>query len=270
MVDPQQHTSDPRPNQRNRVPSPLQVALNDEWRGRYAAGLVAAPAAWRDDPRLGRYRLAGEPLAEMASPETPPEVVDGVAEALAVAAAGGDDVATRVMVQYMLPRLVAVAWGAGLAGGGAEGEECEALDTMISTVWLSLATGAALRGRSRVWKRLLRDAEYLVLQRPRRRRAREARAVARMALGANELADLAGRPDGVGPAPGEELLEVVCEAVTDGLSLADAQLLTELGVVGVPVAEAARTSPGLVTERCVFQRRKRALARVRYLSAVAA
>ena len=194
---------DPRLRPGNhRVPSPLQVALNDEWRGRYAAGLVAAPVAWRDDPHLGRYRLAGEPLVEMAASETPPEVVDGVAEALAVAAAAGDDVAARVMVQYMLPRLVVVAWGAGLAGGGAEGEECEALDTMISTVWLSLATGAALRGRPRVWKRLLRDAEYLVLQRPRRRRAREARAVARMALGASELADLAGRPDGVGVAPG--------------------------------------------------------------------
>jgi hypothetical protein len=258
----------PRSPRNHRVPSPLQMALNREWRGRYAAGLVAAPESWQTDPCLCRYRLAGEPLAEMTAAETPAERAEEIAEALAWAAAGGDDVAARVMVQYMLPRLVVAAWGGGLSGGSKEGEECDDLDTMISTVWLALATGEALRGDVGVWTRLLRDAEYLVLQRPRRRRLLEERALARVMV--CDLADIAGRPESVGVPPAEELLEVVCEAVTDGLDLADAQLLTQLGVAGVAVAEAARADPAQVTSRCVRWRRARAVRRVRTLTAEAA
>lgn len=264
-------TTDPRfrPKSR-RVPSELQQALNRDWRYRYARGLVAAPDTWRDDPCLCRYRLAGEPLAEMAAQGTRRERMEEIAEALAVAAAAGDEVATRVMVQVMLPSLVVVAWGGGLARGCKEGEECDALDTMISTVWLALATGEALRGDAGVWKRLLRDAEYLVLQRPRRRRVREDLAVGRLAVMTCELADLSGRPDGIGVPPVEELLVVVCEAVAEGLSLADAQLLSDLGVAGVPVTEEARADPAQVTSRCIRYRRAAAVRRVRTLTAEAA
>ena len=271
-------TTNPRPlglnsrpwRHRHRSSSPLQSALNREWRDRFARGLVDAPASWRDDPRLSCYRLVGEPLAEMCAAGVSAQRADEIAEALAVAAAAGDEVATRVMVQRMLPNLVVIAWGGGFGSGASTGEEADTLDTMISTVWLSLATGDALRGESGVWRRLVRDAEYLVLQRPRRRRAREDQVAARLAVTACAVADITGRPDGSSPPAAEELLEVVGEALTHGLRSSDAHLLAMLGVAGVPVTEVAETDPARVTSRCIRYRRAAALRRVRSLATEAA
>ncbi len=248
----------------------MQSALNREWRDRFARGLVDAPASWRDDPRLSGYRLVGEPLAEMCAAGVSAQRADEIAEALAVAAAAGDEVATRVMVQRMLPNLVVIAWGGGFGSGASAGEEADTIDTMISTVWLSLATGDALRGEAGVWRRLVRDAEYLVLQRPRRRRAREDQVAARLAVTACAVADITGRPDGSSPPAAEELLEVVGEALTHGLRSADAHLLARLGVAGVPVTEVAETDPARVTSRCIRYRRAAALRRVRSLATEAA
>ncbi len=255
---------------RHRVSSPLQSALNREWHYRFARGLVDAPASWRDYSRLSCYRLVGEPLAEMSAAGVSARRADEIAEALAEAAAAGDEVATRVMVQRMLPNLVAIAWGGGFSGGASAGEEADTLDTMISTVWLALATGDALRGEAGVWRRLMRDAEYLELQRPRRRRAIEDRAAARMAVTATSVADITGRPDGSAPPAVEELLEVVGEALTHGLRSSDAHLLARLGVAGVPVTEVAETDPAHVTPRCIRYRRAAALRRVRSLATEAA
>ena len=251
---------------RHRASSPLQSALNREWRDRFARGLLDAPASWRDYPRLSCYRLVGEPLAEMCAAGVSAQRAGEIAEALAAAAAAGDEVAARVMVQRMLPNLVAIAWGGGFGGGATAGEEADTLDTMISTVWLALVTGDALRGQAGVWRRLLRDAEYLDLQRPRRRRAIEDRAAARMAVTASGVADITGRPDGSAAPAVEELLEVVGEALTHGLRSSDAQLLAMLGVAGVPVAEVAESDPAHVTSRCIRYRRAAALRRVRSLA----
>jgi hypothetical protein len=219
---------------------------------------------------LCRYRLATEALVELDAPATVPGRVDEIAEALGQAAAAGDAVAARVLLQHMLPSLVVVAWGGGFGGGVRAGEECDAPDTMISTVWLSLATGEALRGRAGVRRRLLRDAEYRVLQRPRRRKAREELAAARSAATACAVSDITGRPESVGIPAGEELLEVVLEALDAGLTLGDARLLAMLGVAGLSATDAARLDPAHVSSRCVRYRRAAALRRIRSLIAEAA
>jgi hypothetical protein len=248
--------------------SPVQAELNGEWTRRYASGRVGAPRSWRDDRRLAGYRFAADAWAELDRPETPHDRAEEIAEALAVAAAGGDEVAARVMVQYLLPRLAVVAWGDGVFCAVAEGEDAaDALDAMVSTVWLSLATGDALRGDSGVVMRLLRDAEYQVVQRPGRRRAREAAAIAQ--LRSALVCDLTGRPDGVAAPAAEELLEVVCDARRQGLALADARLLAALGVAGVSAAEVAEAEVTPVTARCVRYRRDTALRRVRLLTVAA-
>lgn len=262
-----------RPNRawrRRRVaPTGLQAALTAEWRERFARGLVLAPPGWRDDPRLCRYRLAGEPLADMVSPDTDLDRVAEIDEALAVAAAHGDEVATRVLLQFVLPILVAASRG-GLSRAASPGEEGDALDAMISTAWLALATGSAFGGEGGVWRRLVRVAEYAVLQQPRRQRARDVAAALRAADTAGSVADITGRPEECPPAPVEELLEVVCDAVSSGLSLPDAQLLADLGVEGIPVTERARVDAEGVSARCIRYRRAAALRRVRELTVAAA
>jgi hypothetical protein len=302
QCSPLDDVSDPAPPGRRRSqprrPSPLQATLKQEWAERFAGGRVAAPPAWRTDERLARYRLAAEPLADLDAPDTPPERAEEVARALTEAAAAGDDVAARVMLQHLLPSLMPIAWGFGR--GPKMGEEFDVLDTLVSTIWLSLADGVALAGPGPVRQRLLRDAEYRVIIRPRRRRTREFEAALRGAgleglperlaaadrMGADQAvaaagqarmeSDMAGRAKDPGPTPGEELLEVVCEAVGLGLSLRDAQVLSDLGTASFArsglwaAAEAARLDPAGVSSRCIRHRRAMALRRIRSVRAEAA
>jgi hypothetical protein len=251
----------------------MQASINREWGESYARGMVAAPRSWAYDGRLARFRYAGEALAELDSPDPSGEAAEEVARALAEAAAGGDVLAARVVLQHVLPDLSALAWGWWLRGVRND-ERRDVYDSMVSTVWLSLVSGDALRGEVGIRTRLFRDAEYWVLQRPRRRRKTENRAV--MAARRDAVADLSGRPESAGTPAGEELLAVVCEAVRNGLALRDAQVLTDLGTgsnarygVGA-VTEAAKVDPGGVTTRCIRYRRAAALRRVRALTGEAA
>jgi hypothetical protein len=261
----------------------LQAALNREWGESYRRGMVAAPRSWGRDDRLARYRYAAEALAELdeaardkgaAYSDSSTDRAEEVARALAEAAAAGDVLAARVLLQHVLPGLAALAWGAWLRGVPRD-ERRDVFDSAVSTVWLSLVTGEALRGNLEIRKRLFHDAEYWVLQRPRRRQSRENRVMG-AARGGERVADMAGRLESDGIPAGEELLEVVCEALGHGLALKDAQVMADLGTAsnaryGVwAVTAASRVDPDGVTTRGIRYRRAAALRRVRVLAAEAA
>ncbi|MDQ6614907.1 MAG: hypothetical protein M3083_09195 [Actinomycetota bacterium] len=261
----------------------LQAALNREWGESNRRAKLSAQRSRRRDERLARFGFAGEALAEMdaAARDTEHSCRDSstdrageVARALAEAAAAGDVLAARLLLQHVLPGLSALAWGSWLRGVH-RGERRDVFDSMVSTVWLSLVSGEALRGNLEIRKRLFHDAEYWVLQRPRRRQTRENRVMG-TARGGERVADIAGRLESDGIPAGEELLEVVCEALVHGLALKDAQVMADLGTAssaryGVwAVTEASKVDPDGVTTRGIRYRRAAALRRVRVLAAQAA
>jgi hypothetical protein len=202
---------------------------------------------------------------------------DEIATSLAAAAAAGDEVAARVLLQATLGGLVGLCAGGGFAGPHRQQMD-GALDAMVSTVWLALVSGDALGGHAPVRKRLLRDAEYVVLQRPRRRRAREAAAVGRVGpcggvevagdRAAHDRCDITGRAADRPLSAAEELMEVVRDALARGLDVADARLICVLGVAGAAVRELAGAEQ--VTARAVRYRRAAALRRIRALTGQAA
>lgn len=153
--------------------SGLHAALTLEWQSIYLP--MAAPDSWRSDACLGRYRLVAEAAAELESPGLRRDRHGEILRALAVAASGGDTVAARVVIHSLLHHLVALALGCGLRNVPTHRAPGDVLDDMISTVWELLVTGEALRGERGVWTRLIRDAEYYVLQVPERRLELESR-----------------------------------------------------------------------------------------------
>src|SRR5579883_1222914 len=180
-------------------------ALNQEWRHRYERRLARAPRGWASDARLAAYRYVAEALAELEAPATPRERAEEVLEALAERAAGSDGEAARVVVQYLLPTLVAdLRWPLGST------VRCndEALDELIGAAWQAVAEGVERRGRT-MKIALLRSIEYRALNGPNQ----VAERIARWEVSADPgrapefTADLWGRPEGAGPTVEDEVLE---------------------------------------------------------------
>lgn len=261
----------------------MQAALDKEWAQCFAGTAAPVPRTWRVDPRLAWFSWAAQALAELDADDTSPERVEELARALAEAAAAGDTLAARVLLQHIVPQLAALAWGSWMRGGQwvrqskvPDAERQDTFDAMVSTVWLSLVTGDALRGAVGVRRRLFRDAEYRVLQRPRRRAGRERAAVGMWRQSLCAVADIEGRAETAERSAGEELLEVVSDALDRGLGLRDAQVIADLGFASNArlavhaVTEAAQADPDGVTTRCVRYRRAAALRRVADLRSEAA
>lgn len=113
---------------------------------------IVAAAGWRR-VGVGSAQPAGaEPAAD--------EVL-----ARLVLAARHDDLAARVVLQRILPGVVAVArrWATRPQGGP------EALDELLAATWAVIRTFPVERSGAHLAARLLRDAEYQAFVRPHRR-----------------------------------------------------------------------------------------------------
>src|SRR5829696_3728905 len=149
----------------------LSAALrrwDEDWRR-----LVAAPSTaqavhrWGDDHRLGGapdlpslLRAAG---AAAASPTPEADVALGAL----VERAAQDVLAARIVLQRVLPGLMAVARRREPASPRAM---TRALDDLVATAWLVIVTYPVARRPAKYAANIVRDCEYLVFVRPRRLR----------------------------------------------------------------------------------------------------
>lgn len=219
--------------------SPLAGGLNREWRRDYQRRGRPAPPEWKDDARLAPYHTVASVLADLEAPSTPVDRTEALLRALVDRAGAGDRQAARVVVQYLLPFLVRVAhreWGR--SGHSLS----DVLDELVTVAWATVAGGVDV-GRRTVTIALLRTIEYRALRHPARvrtrRRVRELPASEVDAAGPalqfrNRLpvADMRGHPRHGSVNSGEELLELLVEAVADGLAPDDARLVGALFLAG--------------------------------------
>ncbi|MGB8862261.1 MAG: LuxR C-terminal-related transcriptional regulator [Ilumatobacteraceae bacterium] len=211
--------------------------------------VVAATGYWANRGQ----RLAGEgvapavlPAPATASATTPARSANEVLRRLLLAARA-DDVAARVVLQRLLPGLIARArvWGGRRPGGSVD-----AFDELLSAAWTVIREYPVERRPSHLAANLLRDSEYRAFQRARRR------------LLVHELTDpnLLDLPVEVATCidVAEELAEVV--ALARSLTQADLRLI-ELLVQGRTAREVAASMS--VSERTVRNHRDAVVHRLR-------
>lgn len=253
--------------------SRLAGAVNREWRLDYEQRHAPAPPEWRADARLRSYGTVADALVELEDRATPQARVEEVLTAVAERGSGGDNDATRVLVQYLMPCLVRVAYS---RRGTGQRSAQEALDELVTVAWETSRAGVELRGRP-VKIALLRTIEHRALRQPSRvagrRRHREVLIGAIGEVWVHQqgsvepgcrredlLADVTGRSLSNPTNAGEELVRLLAEAAGRGLSQRDAQLLGSL-CVGWETCEALGAAEG-VTDRLVRYRRAAALRRL--------
>ena len=155
---------------------PLFARLHREWQAlnrrpavlqRAAGWGLGVPFDCLDDlvSAAGYWSTAAERAAACRHDEGGP---DGPEEVLArlLLAARTDDVAGRVVLQRLLPGLVASArrWGARRDGGSVD-----AFDELLSALWVIIREFPVERRRGNLAGKLLRDAEHRAFGRARRR-----------------------------------------------------------------------------------------------------
>jgi hypothetical protein len=219
--------------------SPLAGGLNREWRRDYERRGRPAPPEWKDDACLAPYHTVASVLADLEDPSTPPARTEGLLRALVDRAGAGEREAARVVVQYLLPFLVRVAHRQWDRSGQSLSD---VLDELVTVAWATAAGGVEV-GRRTVTIALLRTIEYRALRHPARvrarRRVRELPVSEVDAAGAAlryrrrlPVADMCGHPRHGSVNPGQELLELLAEAVADGLARDDARLVGALFLAG--------------------------------------
>lgn len=239
--------------------SPLVGALNREWHCRYECRAAPTPESWRADPHLSCCLRVVDVLALLENPAVPPVRVERTLCRLADRAAAGDHDAARVVVQYLLPFLVRVAFRRRTWG---ERSREQVLDDLLSVAWVVVRTGVE-RSEKPMRIALLRAIEYRALKQPVRVAQRQAaREMFIDGVGCH-VVDLTGLP--TRPNPGEEVLGLLAEATRHGLSADDARLLGELSVGGATCARLA-TAEG-VSDRTIRNRRAAAMKRLAEIAA---
>lgn len=127
--------------------------------------LLAAAGYWPS--RQARLVVAGAPAAgTSATGPTRPGCSANEVLAQLVRAARTDDVAARVVLQRVLPGVVARArrWGSHRTGGSAD-----AFDELLSVTWTVIREFPVERRPLHVAANLLRDSEYRAFERANRR-----------------------------------------------------------------------------------------------------
>lgn len=172
--------------------------------------------------------------------------------------AATDDLAARVVLQRILPGLVAAARRRGRVQ--AEGQR-RVFDELLATSWVLIRTFPVERRTRRIAANLLRDAEYHTYVRAQRLRAR-ALEVLTDELHRSPSDDLdPGRL--VVEDPRRELTELLDQLTAAGLAPDDVALLRALGEGESVHSVAGRLR---VSDRAVRARRARVIERVRALA----
>jgi DNA-directed RNA polymerase specialized sigma24 family protein len=233
---------------RRRSTASLSERLDREWNLiRTRPRVVARARAWGVTERPfvdldGLLALAGHGTAR--TPEA-----NAVLGRL-VDIARGDELASRVVLQRLLPGLLAVVRRRGADG---------AFEELIGAAWLAVRTYPTDRRPERIAANLVHDATYAAFTAPRRRRS-----ASEVAIDPRRFDD-SPADDAVGAF--EELARLLAEARADGLPDEDVELVRHLVRAGSPSVVAAECR---VTPRTVRNRRDRAAARLRAVALVAA
>lgn len=203
-----------------------------------------------------RWRLLDHPVTDLdqvlraVGYETAPS---GAAEnrlRRLVAIAAHDDLAGRVVVQRLVPGLLAVVRRRRRAEGG------DTFDELLGAAWVAIRTFNTERRPSCLAAALITDADYRAFRAPARRRAHDT----------HPLADVGHLPDDRDPHPIDELVELFAAARAAGIADDDLDLLRQL--IAVPTARelAARLR---VTPRTIRNRRDRITDRLREITLAA-
>jgi hypothetical protein len=238
-------------------PSLVVAALNREWRREYEKTPAPTPLAWHDDGRLGSFDCIIDLLAELADSATPLLRTEELTAVLAQRAAAGDRHATRVLVQLLLP---SCAWLAFARNRPHLGSRDRVLDELLTAAWDVVRTGVEPRGRATKLA-LLRTIEYRALRRPSlvcQRQAEREVLVLPEDIGSVDCSEARNIN------PGEEVVQLLVQATTVGLSHGDARLLGGL-FVGGWTSEELGAQEG-VTSRTIRYRRAEAIRRLALLS----
>lgn len=166
-----------------------------------------------------------------------------------VSIARDDDLAARVVIERLTPGLLKLA--GKYRGAGDEFED------LLAAAWIAIRTYNPTRRPSNIAVALLSDAEYAAYRRSFRRKEH----TDRPASLPDQLAALDDRH------PADELADVLDDAVAAGLPAADADLVRRLVMCGSTEVLARELD---VTSRTIRNRRARAIAAVRELTAVGA
>jgi hypothetical protein len=231
-------------------PNLLSARLDHEWRSlrrRPSAiarartwGVTAATFADLDDLLV---------LAGYAGERTP-DHNEVLRRLLAIAT--GDDLAARVVLQRIVPGLLAAVRGGRRAHDGA-------FEELVGAAWLSIRSGRIETGSDHLAANIVRDAAYRAFTAPRRRRSASEIAVDPHTLDETPAVTYIGAC--------EELAMLLADARADGVPARDLDLVRDLVVVGSPGRLAALRK---VTPRTLRNHRDRAAARLRRVALRAA
>jgi hypothetical protein len=263
-ADPDRGGMSMQPIHHPRSATPFASSLSAEW-----DRLAASPAA-RQALRRWRLPSLATPCADLddlvaAAGHGRPlddDEADRVLLELVVLAVD-DDLAARVVLQRVLPALVAVA--SRRAGADRRARE-RALEELTATAWIVIRTYPVRRRPTRVASNIVRDSEYGTFVRPRR--LRSAGEVPGTQL-TNEDADEPRRwcgPDGA-PASFELVVEVLRSARDAGLCADDLRFVAGLASGWTTERLAAEFG---ICQRSVRNRRAAVVARIRAMERAAA
>ncbi len=229
--------------------------------------------AWKDRPEVAaRVSSWQQRRAYMAMLRTPDEIVAGcgrdrtvpplVADrrmaALVEEARYGDQVAARILLQRVLPALIARSGVRARRGHASFGT---LLAGYTSAAWIAILTYPLDRRPVKIAANIVYEAEHELFGRPP---LIDRRTVPAVDIGAVlPLARLDGRPVDAPDDPLIEVVDVLARARRNGLAESAVRLLVELAVEGRTEREIAlRTG---VTERAVRGRRQRAVVQLTQL-----
>jgi hypothetical protein len=226
----------------------LAARLDHEWDVvRSRPHVVARARSWRvtDAP----FTDLGELLA-LAGHRTARTPEANAVLARLVDAARTDELASRVVIQRLLPALLAIVRRRASRNG---------LEELIGAAWLAIRTYRTDRRPERIAANLVHDAEYAAFIAPSRRRMASEIPID------PQLFD--ETPAEIVLASCEELANLLAEARREGIPDEDVDLVRHLVRVGSPAIVAAECN---VTARTVRNRRDRMTARLREVAFAAA
>jgi DNA-binding CsgD family transcriptional regulator len=236
-------------NSRPTFHSSLARPLIEEWaRFRRDRRAVAAAQHWTFAD-LGELRDLDDLLTSVGALGDPRDSLADEMLAELVAVAHADMVAARVVLQRLLPGMVAIARRRGASHWGAQQE---AFDDMVSMAWIVIRNFPIATRSRRVAANLLRDLEYKTFVRPRR-----------LASGSEQARQPDSLPeritDASGRCPGErhafdDIVSIISEARRSGLDGDDLRLAGRMAA-GIPVSQMAKEFN--VSERTLLKYRNR-------------
>jgi hypothetical protein len=246
--------------------STLARALNAEWTTLCASAESArAVERWRTDPALRDCRdLPAVLAATGADRGVDVAEADHALAAVTVHAIQGDRVASRLVLQRVLPGLVTVAGRRAFAHR--LGRQA-VFDDLAAAAWEIIVNYPIGRRPRKIAANIVRDVEYRCFGYPARRHARRevlyGTAPATPTL--FPVADLHGRPIGAPRHRDDEFAQLLEDAVDAGFSREDAGLLRELVLEGRSIQELAARAG--VSDRAMRARRASATTRLAEVAA---